>query len=136
MGAAGGGPMLKAFEAVRIKPASWVKAGLNAIVILLVYKSALVQLVSHDWAFEDYSHSYLVPFIVLYLIWEKRKALATVQSRLSWTGLIPFALGIALYWLGDLGGEFYTLYVSFWLVVVALLWTYLGWQKIKTYGLP
>ena len=124
--------MLKAIEAVRIRPTGWVKIGLYAIVIFLVYKLALVQLVSHDWALEDYSHSYLVPFIVLYLVWEKRKALATVQSRLSWTGLIPFALGIALFWLGDLGGEFYTLYVSFWLVAVALLWIHLGWQKIKT----
>jgi exosortase D (VPLPA-CTERM-specific) len=124
--------MLKTIEAARIRPMSWVKAGLYAIVIFLVYKSALLQLVSHDWAFEDYSHSYLVPFIVLYLVWEKRKPLATVQSRLSWSGLIPFALGIALFWLGDLGGEFYTLYVSFWLVVVALLWIHLGWQKIKT----
>jgi exosortase D (VPLPA-CTERM-specific) len=108
-----------------------VKAGVYAAVILLVYKAAFAELV-FQWGSEDYSHSYLVPFIVLYLVWEKRQALATVQSRLSWTGLIPFALGIALYWLGELGGEFYTLYTSFWFVVVGLLWTYLGWQKVKT----
>ena len=47
--------MLKVIEAARIRPMSWVKAGLYAIVIFLVYNSALVQLISHDWAIEDYS---------------------------------------------------------------------------------
>lgn len=124
--------MVKALENIRIKPATMLRIGLYAIAILIVYGSALNVMVFHNWNSEDYSHAYLIPFIVLYLIWEKRAALAKVDSRLSWTGLIPFALGILLFWIGELGGEYYTLYTSFWLVVVGLLWMHLGWEKIKT----
>jgi exosortase D (VPLPA-CTERM-specific) len=99
--------------------------------IVLVYYSALTQMVFHDWAREDYSHSYLIPFVVLYLLWEKRAALASIPSTPSWIGLIPFVFGLSLYWLGELGGEFYTLYVSLWFVIVGLAWMHLGWRKLK-----
>ena len=34
--------------------------------------------------------------------------------------------------MGELGGEYFTLYMSLWFVVVGLLWMHLGWQKIKS----
>ncbi|MFH2000516.1 MAG: VPLPA-CTERM-specific exosortase XrtD, partial [Planctomycetota bacterium] len=91
----------------------------------------LTQMIFHDWAREDYSHSYLLPFVVLYLLWEKRAALASIPSSPSWIGIIPFVFGLSLYWLGELGGEFYTLYLSLWFVVVGLAWLHLGWRKLK-----
>ena len=40
---------------------------------------------------------------------------------------------IAFFWIGGLGGEYFTLFISFWLVVVALFWVhFFGWQKLKT----
>jgi exosortase D (VPLPA-CTERM-specific) len=122
--------MLKAIEAFRIRPTSWVKAGLYAVLIFLVYKAAFAEL-RFQWGTEDYSYCYLIPFIVLYLIWEKRKQLSELPSVMEWRGLVPFAMGIGLYWLGELGGEFYTLYLSLWLIIAACLWIYLGWDKIK-----
>jgi exosortase D (VPLPA-CTERM-specific) len=124
--------MLKEFEGIRIRPVSWLKALVYACVILAVYRSALVTMAYYGWASEDYSYGYLIPLVVLYLVWEKREVLSEVKSVPSWYGLIPLALGIALYWLGELGGEFYTLYCSFWLVVVAAFWVHLGWRKIKS----
>lgn len=123
--------MLKMLEGINIKPSSWLKAGIYALALVLVYYSALTRMVLHDWAKEDYSHCMIVPLVVLYLVWEKRKELAVTPSRGSWTGLIPFLLGFILFWLGELGGEFFTLYISFWLVIVGLLWLHHGWEKIK-----
>lgn len=120
----------KAFEAVRTKPATWLKAAVYAVAIIVVYRAAFSEL-RFQWSTEDYSYAYLVPFIIAYLFWEKRAAIARVESRRSPAGLIPFALGIVLFWIGELGGEYYTLYVSLWLVIVGLLWTHLGWNKIK-----
>ena len=117
-----------------IKPASWLKALLYALLIAFTYQTALKQMIFHDWAREDYSHSYLIPFVVLYLFWEKRKELTSVTSYPSWTGLIPFVFGIFLFWLGELGGEFYTLYISLWFVIGGLAWMHLGWRKIRVIG--
>jgi exosortase D (VPLPA-CTERM-specific) len=88
------------------------------------------------WESEDFNYCYLVPFIVLYLVWEKRESLAGVPSVPSWAGLVPIVLGVGFYWLGELGGEFYTLYFSSWLMLVGLLWVHLGWNKLKLIWFP
>jgi len=121
--------MLKLLK--NIKPASWIKCLLYGILVFAVYRSALKQMILNDWAKEDYSHCYLIPFVLLYLIWEKRAILASLPSKPSWKGLIPFCLGVMLFWVGELGGEYYAMYLSFWLVIVGLCWLHLGWEKIK-----
>ncbi len=50
----------------------------------------------------------------------------------TWIGLVPFGFGLFLFWLGELGGEYYTLYISLWVVIVSLVWTHLGWERVKT----
>ncbi len=120
---------LKAASA--IKPASWVKAGIYAGIIGCLYYGALDRLIRHDWNMEDYSHCWLIPLVVLYLVWEKREELVATPSVASRKGLIFLGLGIVLFWLGELAGEFFSLYVSLWFVIVGLLWTHLGWNKIK-----
>lgn len=116
----------------KIKSTSWLKGILYGFIISVTYFSALKQLIIHDWAREDYSHCYLIPIVFLYLLWEKREQLASIPSATSWLGFIPFALGIFMFWLGELGGELFSLYISMWLVVIGLLWLHLGWEKIKS----
>lgn len=120
---------MKFLQAVR--PASWLKALLYVVLIAVTYQAALKQMVFYDWGKEDYSHCYLIPFVVLYLIWEKRAVLATKLTFPSWAGLAPVIFGLFLYWLGELGGEFFTLYISLWFVIVGLLWLHLGGKKIR-----
>jgi EpsI family protein len=115
-----------------MKPVIWFKAGIYATALALVYYSMLDRMIFTDWAKEDYSHCALVPLVALYLLWEKRHEIAAVPSVPSWTGLVPFAIAVFLFWLGELGGEFFTLYMSFWFAIVGLIWLHAGWQKIKT----
>ncbi|MEW6267128.1 MAG: VPLPA-CTERM-specific exosortase XrtD [Thermodesulfobacteriota bacterium] len=89
-----------------------------------------------QWEKEDYSYSYLIPLVVLYLIWEKRAELAATPSEPTWKGLIPVLIGLSFYWLGELGGEYYTLYMSSWLLLAGLGWLHLGWRKLKIIAFP
>ncbi len=57
----------------KVRPASWIKISVCAALLFGVYLSALRQLVLVDWSKEDYSYCWLIPFIVLYLIWEKER---------------------------------------------------------------
>lgn len=116
---------------------------LNALVTGLIYLVPLFGLYysSHRimvkwWERGDYNYCYLVPFIVMYLTWEKRDALATLPSQSTWAGFYPLVWGLLLFWMGELGGEFYTLYLSSWLVLFGLLWTHLGWRKLKVILFP
>ncbi len=88
------------------------------------------------WQRDDYNHCMFVPMIVLYLIWEKRTELGRLPSCRSWLGAVPLFLGIACYWLGELGGEFYVIYLSSWLVMFGATLIYLGWRKLKVILFP
>jgi exosortase D (VPLPA-CTERM-specific) len=114
-----------------IQPADWMKITFYGTLVIVVYYSTLISLITRDWNREDYNYGYLIPLIVLYLLWEKRRVLLSYPSVHSWKGMIPLGFGIALFWLGELAGEFFTLYFSFWLILVSLCWLHLGWKKIK-----
>ena len=77
-----------AFDAV-----PWIRGFVYGLLLLAVYFSTLSHLVLHDWMREDYSYGYLIPFVVLYLIWDNRERLAAIPSRSSWAGFL--FLGIA-----------------------------------------
>jgi len=117
-----------------IRPASWAKALIYALLLFCIYSSALHWLLIRDWARDGYSYAYLVPFVVLYLIWTKKDVLEALPSFSSWKGMILLVPGIILFWLGELGGEFYTVYISLWLVLVSLFWLHNGWQKLRSIG--
>ncbi len=88
------------------------------------------------WAQPDYSYCYLVPFIILYLLWEKRQDFLNQRSIPTWIGFLPLAAGIVFYWLGELGGEFYILYISSWILLVGICILNLGFKKVKIILFP
>jgi len=118
------------------KPVDWIKIFIYGLLFIGIYYSTFSWLISHDWARDDYSYCYLIPLVVLYLVWEKRERLVEYPSLASWLGLILFLPGIILFWLGELGGEFFSIYVSFWFIVVGLSWLHLGWKKLKIIAFP
>ncbi len=117
---------------LNIKPMSWLKIALYAVLLLGIYFSTLTWLVTKDWERESYSYCYLIPFVVLYLIWSKKDEYAALPAMPSWKGLVPILLGTVMFWIGNLGGEFLTLYISLWLILVGIIWMHIGWHKIKT----
>jgi exosortase D (VPLPA-CTERM-specific) len=121
-------------ELTQIKPGSWIKFTLYGLLLLGMYYSTLTRLVAHDWKNEAFTYCWLIPPVVFFLIWLKRDKLAAVPSKPSWAGLAPISVGIIFFWLGELGGEYYTLYISSWLMLVGLCFLHLGWKKLKTIG--
>jgi exosortase len=114
----------------------WLKAGLLALLVAGVYHSTLVWLEAKDWGRADYSYGYIIPLVALYLVWEKRGELLALPAAPSWWGFFALAPGLALFWLGELAGEFFTLYLSLWLVVVGLCWIHLGTARLKAIAFP
>jgi exosortase len=122
-------------ELTLIKTGSWIKAALYGLLLVgIFYTSHRVMVIW--WGNDDYTYCYLIAPIVLYLIWEKREELAKVPARPSWTGFAPLAFGIFLFWLGELAGEFTTMYFASWFVLAGLLWLHLGWEKLKVIWFP
>ena len=101
-----------------------------------LYATPARWLVTRDWIREDFGYGYFVLPVVLYLIWEKRKQIVEMPNQPSWGGYLLTGIGILLYWLGELAGEYYTLYLSAWLVAVGLCWIRLGWPRLKVIVFP
>lgn len=115
---------------------TWTIAlGFYALLFFLMFQSALSMLYQW-WGSKDYSYCFLILPIFAYMVWEKRQALRQVKATPSWIGLAPLMMGIFFFWVGELGGEYYTLYIASWLVVVGIFWIHLGWNKLKVIWFP
>jgi len=115
-------------------------AGLAAVLAYallgaVLYYTSIPHLVGM-WQREDFTYCWFLLPIVIYLIWERRERLAVLPVRRSWMFLVPLVTGVALYWLGELGGEYTALFFSFWFLAVALCWLHLGWPRLKVIGFP
>jgi len=125
-----------ALKSERFSLPAVIYAGICLTLFACMYFSAYKIMSTILWAGEDFNHCYLIPVVVLYLLWEKRTAFRATSTAPSWLGLIPIGIGVVLFWLGELGGEFYTIQVSSWFVIIGMVWTYAGWNKLKVIGFP
>ncbi len=107
-----------------------------AALIAGIYFSTFEWLVKKDWARDDYSHGMLMPFIVMYLLWEKKEYVAAARDRVVWHGFILFIPGLCLFWMGELAGEYFILYFSCWLIVMGLCWIHMGMDRLKVIWFP
>lgn len=107
---------------------------LYAVLFVLLFSSCY-QVMLQWWDNSDYNYCYIVPFIAGYLLWERHQSLR-VSSSPSWGGVVALVLGMLFYLLGELGGEFYSLYLSSWFMLVGLLWLHLGWRKLRAIAFP
>lgn len=81
-------------------------AGLAGLLILVFFEE--IGMLIGTWiGSEEYSHGILIPFVTAFLIWQKKNAIAEMPFTGSWAGVAVAALGLALYFAGELA----TLYV-------------------------
>lgn len=64
------------------------KIALCGVLLMGLYYSTLIIMIGR-WDRAEYNYCYLIPFVVLYLIWEKRARLAALPTLPSWKGMIP-----------------------------------------------
>lgn len=115
---------------------NWLAWGAGAGVIGLVYFEIIIRLVTREWNRADFDYCYLIPFVIAYLVWDRKDELERVPSRWSWTALWAFAAAAVFLLLGELGGEYLTLYLSLWWAILGVCWAILGWPKLKIVLFP
>jgi exosortase D (VPLPA-CTERM-specific) len=113
----------------------WVRYLLYGMLIVAVYWSSLTYMLKL-WENEDFNYCYFVPVIVGYLIWEQRASYVAMKQSVDYRGLLPVLLGLVLFWLGELGGEYTIQFMSLWLLVVGLLWIEQGGARLKKILVP
>ena len=104
-------------------------AGLLLAVVWL-YHRVLMGLASEWWKNDDYSHGLLLPFVLGYLIHQKKDYISTIPLRRSWLGLALIACSQAVHIVGFLGAEFFLQRVSFVMLLAGMVLFLLGWQHL------
>lgn len=90
-----------------------------------MYADSLVFLFG-QWRSNDYSHGLFVPIISVALIWQRRRRLAEIGMAPSWWGSVVVLTGLLLYIVGNLTTLYVVLHVSLWLVIVGLVFSFIG----------
>lgn len=106
------------------------------LILITVFYSILKELI-HDWYVDsNYSHGFLIPVISIYLIWQKKKNMAVLQPSKSYLGLLIFLIGITILIVGTAAAEFFSVRLSFLIVLFGLTLFFYGKDFIKKLWFP
>lgn len=86
---------------------AWLEIGILMMLIAFIFQDGIEYVFGKWLGMEEYSHGLLIPFIAGFLVWRQKHDLARTPWRGSWRGLLVIALGLAIYFLGELS----TLYI-------------------------
>jgi len=93
------------------------------LIAVLTFGGPLLELVGRWETQEEYSHGFLIPVIVAWLIWTRRDAIVASVGRPSWLGPALIVLAAVMHIIGKLSSLFVLSQLGF---VVALLGVALG----------
>ena len=71
------------------------------LLAVLVLKYPLAYLIDQWLGSEEFSHGTMIPFITVFLIWQKKNELAKIPFTGSWWGIAVLVVGLLLYFLGE-----------------------------------
>ena len=111
-------------------------ASLAVLVALVAFSEALLELV-HRWIRqEEYSHGFLIPVIVAWLLWTRRDALIASIGRPSWTGPALILLAAVMHVVGKLSALYFLSQFAFIIVLFGIVLGLGGYSLLKVTFIP
>jgi len=113
-----------------------IKISVLSMLFLILYAPTFSMFI-YDWSTDDnYSHGFLVPVIVGYLVWTKREKLRTLSLKPSIWGLVILIFGLIIYLVGVIGAEWFLKRSSLIIVLGGLIFYCHGMEFFKTLLFP
>lgn len=116
-------------------PLTWASMLVALLLLLVIFRDGLKVMVE-TWGMEEYSYAYLLPFIVLFLIWQKKELLEKIPYPGSWPGLALVLIGVGLFFIGNLATLYVIVQYAFLLTLAGLVLSYTGWRGFKLIWVP
>lgn len=80
---------------------------------------------------EEYSHAYLLPFLSLFLFWQKKHELTAAPWDGSWAGVVICFLGLLIFFVGTFSAIFAIIHYALFITLSGLLLSYAGNRNLR-----
>jgi exosortase D (VPLPA-CTERM-specific) len=107
-----------------------------ALLYLLIYAPLLPGLVRDWYEHDNFSYGFLIPFIFIYLLWQKREILRNTPVSASSWGALSLLAAVVIGLTGKVMGDSFTLRLSMILALGGLAHLLLGKHQIKILLFP
>lgn len=87
---------------------------------ILTYWTGLSEAVLRWGSQEEYSHGFLLPFVSIYILWEKQAQIKAAMGPPLWSGFFLLVIAIIVFIVGEISGLFILIQYSFVLVLLGL----------------
>ncbi|MBI4436475.1 MAG: exosortase/archaeosortase family protein [Candidatus Omnitrophica bacterium] len=115
----------------------WISLGVMSLLLTFAYFPTIVWMVDR-WSAKDsyFGHGFLIPFVSLYLVWRKRKEIATIVPSPSRWGLPLLITGLLVHLVSALIKVYFTSAFSILLTVTGLVLFLWGKKMLRAAAFP
>ena len=111
-------------------------AVLSFALLIFIYQDGLMYMVKLWDEKEAFGHGYIIPFISLFLIWQKTDKLEKMLYKGSWLGLGVVFLGLVLFYVGELSSIYTVIQYAFIITLLGILLSIMGMKAVKVILVP
>lgn len=120
----------------REPPLIWALLILGLCAALALCWDGVVFMIGYWMDREEYSHGVLIPFIALYLVWQKRDELAKLRFPGGWSGVAITLFALIIYLAGELSSLYVIVQYSFLLLIYGLILSFMGLRAFAVVAVP
>ena len=114
----------------------WCVLSASLLILGFIYFEGL-QMMESLWANrEEYGHGYVIPFITLFLIWQKSDLLEKIKFEESWLGVVFVVIGLILYYVGELSAIYTVIQYAFLMALFGVVLSLTGMKAYKVILVP
>ncbi len=101
-----------------------------------LFYDAIQEMVKVWNGYEEYSYGFLIPFLSLFIVWQKWNPEDRLPIVNSWGGFLVVLAGLSLYLLGLLSTIYTFQQYALIVVILGAVWSLFGWRGVKEYWVP
>lgn len=117
-------------------PLFWGLVALSASMLTFICYDGLELMVIVWGGREEYGHGYIIPFITAFLIWQKKDQLETIEFKRSWLGIVLVAIGLILFYAGNLSTLYTVIQYGFLVALFGVTLALVGMKAFKVIMVP
>jgi len=117
----------------------WLVWGVLAVACVLLgfmFFDSLKEMIRVWDTREEYGYGYIIPFLAVFLVWQKKDELEHIEFCGSWFGVVLVAMGVIAFYLGSLSSLYIIMQYAFLLVVLGIALSFTGVRGFRSIVIP